>query len=566
MLYDLFADPDPSRVLPFTHDARLVALSIALAIVAAVLALQVASLASTSWRLSHRLISIGSGAVALGGGVWAMHFVAMMAVEVCFATRYDLVWTAASALPALLAAALALSLLSRDRVTRLQLVGGGLLVGSGIGLMHYGGMMAMRMTPLLRLEPVTFIGSVFAAVLLSTFALWIREALRTSARLSAHVTTLIAGTLMGGAIASMHYIGMAAVRFVGEAESASPEPAEGLLALVALVAVLSVVMGVVALGGNTLLRYRLLLSRLAVSEARLQAMFDTAVDGILTIDAGGRIRSINRSALTMLRYEAHQLIGHNVSELMPEPYRSGHDGYLHRHQAGGAPRVIGIGREVTAQRSDGTVLPVRLAVGRVESEDPHAETPDGQRYVGFLTDISALKEAQAVREHEANHDALTGLPNRRAFFLLLETALHRVRRHGQSVALLFIDLDGFKAVNDHHGHRVGDQLLIALARRLSDRLRQTDTFARLGGDEFVVLLEGLRNPPEDALPVAQALVTAAGEPVLIETLTVQVGASIGVAWTGPDTLLEADTLVQRADDAMYRAKRAGRFQVCLDTP
>ena len=555
-----FADPTQTQTLPFGHDLGLVALSVAIAVIASVIALQVATLARSTSRLSHRVLSIGSGAVALGGGVWAMHFVGMMAMEACFRITFDLRWTAASVLPAIFAAGLALTLLSRDEVRPAELLGGGILVGAGIGLMHYGGMLAMRMTPILRFDAGTFSLSIVAAVVLSTFSLWIREALLARHRLKEWATTVIAGTLMGGAITSMHYIGMASVRFIGEAETPTPVAIEDVVALAGFVALAAVIMGVAALGGNTILKYRVVLAKLQSSEARLQAMFDTAVDGILTIDARGRIRTINRSALRMLRYEPEQLLGQNVSMLMPEPYRSGHDGYLKRYHDGGAPRVIGIGREVTAQRSDGAVVPVRLAVGRVENgEGDEAE----QLFVGFLTDISALKEAQAVREHEANHDALTGLPNRRAFFLLLESALNRTHRHGHSVALLFIDLDGFKAINDRHGHHAGDQLLVALSRRLRGQLRQTDTLARLGGDEFVVLLEDLKNPPEDALNVARLLVEAANEPVPIVEGTVRVGASIGLACMSKEVALTGDELVRKADDAMYQAKRAGRNQVCV---
>lgn len=560
MLPAFFAGPDAGPILTFGQDLHLVALSIVLAVIASIMALQVATLARTSVKLAHRLLSVGSGSIALGGGIWAMHFVGMTSLELCFNAEYDPVWTAASALPAMLASGLALTLLSREQVRPSQLLAGGTLVGAGIGLMHYGGMLALRTTPLLRFEPWTFALSIVAAVLLATFSLWIREALLASGRFNTRHTTVIAGTLMGGAIAAMHYIGMASVRFIGEAEFPQADAGDGVHGLAGFVALAAFIMGIVALGGNTIVRYRLLVAQLRSSEARLRAMFDTAVDGIVTIDGRGRIRTINRSALAMLQYQPDQLIGHNVSMLMPEPYRSGHDGYMRRYQGGGEPRVIGLGREVTAQRRDGSVLPVRLAVGRVE--DPDAEGTK-QLYVGFLTDISALKEAQAEREHEAHHDALTGLPNRRAFFMLLESAMHRVQRHGQSLALLFIDLDGFKAVNDQHGHQAGDQLLLTVAERLRGRLRQTDTCARLGGDEFVVLLEGLKDPPGDACQVAGQLLAAAREPVRIDGLNLQVGASIGLACASPGQAISGDALVQLADDAMYRAKRGGRNRVCV---
>ena len=178
----------------------------------------------------------------------------------------------------------------------------------------------------------------------------------------------------------------------------------------------------------------------------------------------------------------------------------------------------------------------------------------------LMTDITAMKAQQAHVEHIAFHDVLTGLPNR----LLLQDRMrqamaieHRLKR---KMLVCFLDLDGFKAVNDSHGHTAGDQLLKVVAGRMRDCLRSSDTVARLGGDEFVLLLSPLQNA-EEGLAVVQRLVEAVALPVTIDDeVAVQVSASIGVALY-PDDELQPDRLLERADAAMYDAKRQGKNRV-----
>jgi diguanylate cyclase (GGDEF)-like protein len=164
-----------------------------------------------------------------------------------------------------------------------------------------------------------------------------------------------------------------------------------------------------------------------------------------------------------------------------------------------------------------------------------------------------LQREQALLAHEAMHDALTGLPNRKLFFDRLSQALARSVRRRSSVAVLFIDIDHFKAVNDTYGHHVGDQLLLAVAARLTERVRRSDTVARLAGDEFVIVYEDLDGPERQTVELQQRIDSAFTEPFLVDDISLSVSASTGIAFATDDC--DPDLLLTRADHAMYRANQ-----------
>jgi diguanylate cyclase (GGDEF)-like protein/PAS domain S-box-containing protein len=179
--------------------------------------------------------------------------------------------------------------------------------------------------------------------------------------------------------------------------------------------------------------------------------------------------------------------------------------------------------------------------------------------MALVQDVSDRVQVARQQEHVANHDALTGLYNRAAFHVQLGRALAAVR-HGGGVALLFIDLDGFKRINDEQGHRAGDEVLRIVAQRLAGAVREGDTVARLGGDEFLVMLD--RNlTPEEPRRIGQRIIEALNQPMGVDGQTVRVGASIGVAMH-PPMKGEIEVLMGAADQAMYAAKRNGKGQLC----
>ncbi len=285
-----------------------------------------------------------------------------------------------------------------------------------------------------------------------------------------------------------------------------------------------------------------------------QAIQDNMVDGVVSIDAHGLIQSFNKAACRIFGYAPDEVLGHNVSLLMPEPQRSAHDGYLQHFRATGQTHILGKAQFVSGQRKDGRVFPLSLSVSQI--------TRDGQNtFVGIRDDISEQQANAEAIARLAFYDPLTGLPNRRLLLDRVQQALLNSSRNGLHGALMFLDLDNFKLVNDSLGHDVGDLLLQQVAERLQACVREGDSVARLSGDEFVLLLEGLSSEPHDAAAQAQAsakkILASLSQPCLLGEHRANCGASLGiVVFLGTEQSLTE--LLKKADIAMYQAKDAGR--------
>ena len=413
-----------------SYDFALVFLSLCVAILASYTALDLAG-RITGAQGAARVLWIGGGAVAMGLGIWSMHFVGMLAFRLPIDLGYDLAITLLSLAIAMLASGFALWLVSQPELPAWHLCLGAVAMGAGIGAMHYIGMAAMRMQPGIVYDPLLFALSLLIAVAASGAALLIAFRLRRHTR---HVRLLRGGAavIMGFAIVGMHYTGMAAANFpegsfCGAAFSGLDS---GWLASLVIVTTLAV------------LAIALLTS---ILDARLEAR----------------------------------------TELLS----------------------------------------------------------------------SSLAKANAELTQLALHDGLTKLPNR----LLLEDRINqnilKLQRNGGYFALLFMDLDGFKPVNDAFGHHVGDQLLVAVAQRLRAHLRANDSLARIGGDEFVLLAE-LRHP-DDASNVASHVVGLLSQPFEIDGHELRVSTSVGIALYPGDGVDQQELLIN-ADAAMYHAKSLGK--------
>ncbi|WP_068830723.1 PAS domain S-box protein [Pseudomonas sp. BMS12] len=404
-------DADPSLLLFGSYNPWLVLLSLAIAMFTSGMALQVAGMARLSRNSVHRQTALLTGSLALGGGVWAMHFIGMLAFQLCTPVDYAPGLTLLSLLPSLGASWVALQLLARRQITRWQLIGSGVLVGAGIGAMHYSGMAAMRMAPLLRYDPWIFALSILVAVGLAILALWVRFGLR--GRLSAGKAIMASGVVMGLAISGMHYTGMAAARFVGTADAAG-ETATQSTFLALAVALITVSLTIFVAGINGLLRYRQLFHQVRSDEVRLRAILETAVDGIVIINERGIIEGLNAAAERLYGYSRSELVGRNIDLTVPESYRQGRTGYMANLLRQGESDIIGGSREVEALRKDGTLVPVRLAIGL-------ARLPERTLYVGFITDISERKAMeQALHEREQQYRSLIGNIPGVAFRCLLD--------------------------------------------------------------------------------------------------------------------------------------------------
>lgn len=429
------------------------------------------------------------------------------------------------------------------------------------------------------------------------------------------------------------------------------------------------------------------MAELASSEKKLTAVFDAILDGLVVIDFRGLMVDVNPAACRMFLRDRAEMIGKNVSMLMPEPYHGQHDQYLRNYYRSGVPKVVGGSRVVEGLRADGSTFPCLLGVTEIRDrnsryfvgtikditdqrkqeeelqrarmalederrrlaniiEGTHVGTwewnvqtgetrfnerwaqmigytladlepvsietwvkythpedlvaseaaleahfkgkadfyevecrmahrdghwvwvldrgkvfawaDDGTPLMMFGThqDITQRKEYEAQISHMAMHDPLTGLPTLRLARDRLQMATEQAQREKKCAAVLYLDLDGFKAVNDAGGHRAGDQLLQTVATGLRRVLRGMDTVARIGGDEFLVILTGIEDR-ESARKVADKLLTLVRDPIDIEGHAFRVGFSIGIAMCPADGNEQRD-LIDAADSAMYRVKKSGK--------
>ncbi|CAJ0692716.1 putative signaling protein [Ralstonia edaphis] len=417
-------------MLATSYNPLLVLLSLFVAILASYTALDMAGRVVTAQGRAALWWLVG-GASAMGLGIWSMHFVGMLALNLPIPVGYDVGITLASLSIGIGASAFALWLVSRRELPWPRLAGGALLMGAGVAGMHYTGMAALRMNPGIQYDPARFGLSIVIAVLASGVALWIAFRLRRQSR---RVRALRAGSavVMGVAIVGMHYTGMSAASFpFGSVCGAAHTGASAdWLALVIIIVTLAV------------LAIALIIS---VLDLRMEA----------------------RTALL----------------------------------------------------------------------------------------ANSLAAANKELAYLALHDNLTKLSNRVLLEDRLTQAIRTADREKRRFALMFMDLDGFKAVNDVYGHHVGDLLLIDVAQRIGARVRQQDTVARVGGDEFVVL--AYVDDPEDAGTLADALLQVVREPFMAGGHELRVSTSIGIAIYPGDGGNQHD-LLTNADAAMYHAKGLGR--------
>jgi diguanylate cyclase len=414
-----------------TYNAWLVSLSIVVAILVSYTALRLASRVASGDKQSVRLW-LGAGAVAMGVGIWSMHFIGMLAFSLPIALAYHWPTTLGSFGIAILTSGFALYLASgaQPRAGRLAL--GALVMGAGICAMHYMGMAAIAIVPAISYDWLYVGASVVIAVSASFVALWLFFRLRDGTSALHRAARLSAAVVMGLSISGMHYTGMAAARFSA---------------------------GAFCRGG-------------------------------VVFDSRWLATTVGLFAFCLL-----------IITLITSVY----DSHLQSNARSHARR---------------------------------------------------LEAANAELQHQATHDALTGLPNRVLFMDRLGREIAHGARDGHRFGVLLLDLDRFKLINDTLGHGAGDALLVQVAARLTQSIREVDTVARTGGDEFLVLIAEARNQ-SDIAGVAGKIVKALNEPYKVNEAEVHSSASIGISLYPTDGT-DSESLVAHADEAMYFAKQRGR--------
>uniref|UniRef100_A0A8J4M5M7 EAL domain-containing protein n=1 Tax=Acidicaldus sp. TaxID=1872105 RepID=A0A8J4M5M7_9PROT len=523
------------------HDPELVLLATLICALASGTVVLMLARGLASVGRSRAAWTVGA-AIAFGSGVWAVHFVAMLGYQPGIATAYDVSWTTLSLLIATLGALPGIALfLFRPRNPIIAALSGAML-GLAITGMHFTGMMAMRLGAIVMFDRRYVAAALVLAVGFSALALVVAGRWQTA------LGRLLAGVLLVLAIIGLHFTGMTAVALVPVLGNGIAPP-DAVLTPDLLAIAVSAVSALVLLAGFTLALWDARLARRDAAEVlRIRQLADAAFEG-LVIHRDGVIRDVNIAFAELIGAPASAIIGRSILDFVDESEVQ----HAMERLAAGRTEL----EECVLRREDGTRREVEvLARGIGQGKDA--------AMVVAVRDISERKEAAQHIHYLAHHDPLTGLANRVLLRERIEIAINRAASRGEMVALLSLDLDRFKVVNDLYGHQAGDEVLIRVGARLRQVVRNADVVGRLGGDEFIVILPiGKQAGP--ALEAAQRLIAALAEPLEIGGQFAQIGGSVGIA-LAPQHGGTPDDLLRNADTALYAAKRAGRGTARLFDP
>ena len=552
----------PMERLNTTTITWIVAISVLISIVASYAAFSFAERIAGSRGRAHALW-LASGAGTFGVGIWSMHYLGMLAVRLPVEVTYHVPTVMLSLFFALLASAVALEVVSSDRLGPHRHLSGSVLMGAGIGAMHYTGMHAMRCAAMHRYDPRAVALSVIVAVVFSYAALEIAFAIRRSRRKSEWLR-IGGAAIMGLGIAAMHYTAMTAVTF----ERADVPYSLANTVRVSTIGAVAVAftMSLVLFGAliSTILDRRInqqmqaLLDQLSEEHDRFHAAVESSMDALYICtafrDAAGEIvdftfQYLNSNVERMVAHRREDLMGRKMCETLPVNRALGLFDRYKQVVLTGLPLVYEF------QIEDPAITCKWLRVQAVKVRDGVAIT---------ASDITLRKLNEEHVLHLAHHDALTGLLNRTLLRDRIQQAIDHARRHRACAGIFLIDLDGFKKVNDSLGHAAGDFVLVTVAERLQALVRACDSVVRIGGDEFVVVITGLKCLP-DAGRYARKLASVFDLPMELDGRRLPVTCSIGGA-VYPDSAAEPDELLRKADMAMYTAKQGGRNRCQIAEP
>ncbi len=286
-----------------------------------------------------------------------------------------------------------------------------------------------------------------------------------------------------------------------------------------------------------------------MEDVRFKMLLETAPVPIIIVDEEGKITLINSQSEKCFGYHREELIGKFVEVLLPDEYREAHISHRKKYMKKPVTRAMGTGINLKLKRKDGVIIPVDISLSPLEVEN-------GTIITLVVHDITEQKQLEEKYKYLAEHDPLTGVVNRYILEDRIDQAVKIAKRHQWLLAIFFLDIDGFKDINDSHGHVVGDLLLRATVQRIQECIRSDDTLARNGGDEFVLLLVNI-NDKSNAIKLAQKIHKRFDECFLIENLQIRITLSIGIS-IYPGDGDSHESLIKKADAAMYYVKKNGK--------
>lgn len=519
--------------IAYEHDLQLVALSAAICALGCITTTTLLARADeTRANLFNRWL--GLSAAVFGCSVWSLHFVAMLAFVPADHVSYRLGPTAVSAV-VVAAGTLAALLAWRAPAPRpVRVANGAVLLGLAISGMHYIGVAAMGGSAMVSFDMAVVAASVVVSIGFAAIALVRAADLRSVIR------RFEVAFWLSLSICGLHFTGMTAITIVPVALEPAQHGVFGTSALAIAVGATSVAILIASLAASVIDQH---MSQRALQDLGRMRLLGNLAQEVILVCQDGVVVEVNSAGERMFNMAADSIIGRSVTSLFTQ---TGIPALIHR---GGPLPHERMSEEVEIQPIDGPRIPVELLAQPIDYIGKSAT-------VVVLRDLTDRKRDEARIRHLARHDALTNLPNRHTLLERLDLALDAASRHDGALAVLYIDLDRFKPVNDFYGHAAGDALLIQASERLLAVIQPMDTLARIGGDEFVMIL-ATDTRPDQVSAVATRVIDMLHAPFLIEGHRIEISASIGVALYPADGT-DGDSLMRAADAAMYRAKDDGR--------
>ncbi|MEK0312517.1 putative bifunctional diguanylate cyclase/phosphodiesterase [Cohnella sp. 56] len=529
--------------LQSSYNATMIVLSCMIAALASYTGLSMALQYAAAVRGRSRLVWLGSGAAVMGTGIWAVCFYEISAYQLSVGTNYDYFMVVLALAVAILDSALILRAVSQRQLRRGYLLAGGGTVGAAAAILPYIGLNAMHANLRPQYALSSLLPFIAAAVGASIALLWISHRFQTAAgpRRKAFAAALL-GTFFSAAIHTG--LTIAVLKPSGDLAAGPAGCSSSTLSFILGFATLFVIG--IALAAIIIERFwKAQMRRQLERDMRLESLFRHSQDGVFSCTLEGKILDANLAATRITGYDKEALLKRQARDIICPEYR----------------HITSLNFQLTiagqSRNFDSAII--KRGGQRIDINNTNVPVLVEGQVVGLymiVRDITERKQTEWQMNYMAHHDDLTGLPNRRLFEQQLNKAISEHRQIGASAAVLFLDVDRFKLVNDSQGHDVGDLLLRSTAERLRGAVKDEGIVARLGGDEFSVLLTGGISR-EAARDIASRIIRELDIPFSLRGKDVHITASIGIALypEDGDSLI---TLMKNADTAMYSAKEDGK--------